>query len=144
MPKTLENNRRCVSRCFLQANQAHAAAKQNDSRYQLQAWSPTQAPAAAHLRSIQIKSKKNRYILPNIFFFPSYMHKILPTLLDESKEKGEGSTHVSAHHLHAKHSGHAERNSGKSSARGNARCKWCKDAAGLPAISEVRKFIWFT
>lgn len=68
MPKTLENNRRCVSRCFLQANQAHAAAKQNDSRYQLQAWSPTQAPAAAHLRSIQIKSKKTDTSCQTYFF----------------------------------------------------------------------------
>lgn len=67
MPKTLENNRRCVSRCFLQANQVHAAAKQNDSRYQLQAWSPTQAPAAAHLRSIQIKSKKQIHLAKHFF-----------------------------------------------------------------------------
>lgn len=62
MPKTLENNKRCVSRCFLQANWAHAAAKQNDAPYQLQAGSSTQAPAVAHLRSIQIKSKKKQDI----------------------------------------------------------------------------------
>lgn len=63
MPKTLENNKRCVSRCFLQANWAHAAAKQNDAPYQLQAGSSTQAPAVAHLRNIQIKSKKPKIYL---------------------------------------------------------------------------------